>query len=187
MPLPWLIGAAVVAAAAAVVKVVDDYNEEERRKEEEQEQERREKQEQKARLQQQHKNLTTQLANLKKDRLEAVYESLIRSAEVLEQSKKAHIIRPKSESPLLNGKVEATLSSTTQATSNYAQSMSAILSSSLPNQELQTFLVNLQALETLYGAISIDSALQKDLTRVREIRQTLHRLQNLKQQIEQQG
>lgn len=186
MPLPWLIGAAVVAAAAAVVKVVDDHNEEERRKEEEQEQERREKQEQEARLQHQHKNLTTQLANLKKDRLEAVYESLIRSAEVLEQSKKVHI-RPKSDSPLLNSKVEATLSSTTRATSNYAHSMSAILSSSLPNQELQRFLVNLRALETLYGALSIDSALQKDLTTVQEIRNTLHRLQNLKQQIEQQG
>ena len=86
---------------------------------------------------------------------------------------------------------ESALSSKVQASSAYAQSMGSILElvdhSHGDLQERDEFLVNLQLLESLYGAFALDSEGQRDLAALQKRRSRLDMLRTLKQQLEQQG
>lgn len=182
MPLPWLIGAAVVAAAAAVAAAVSnddkpssDSGEAERRR-----------QEREARLQREREGLTAKAASLKKDRLEEARELLALSAETLAQL-------PRKTVGLSTSDLESALKAKPQAISAYAESLGAILGlaehsrEEISHQERDEFLVNLQMLENLYGPIPFGSEEQRDLAELQEVGRRLDRLQNLKQQLEQQG
>lgn len=183
MPLPWLIGAAVVAAAAAVVKAVSDDDikpssdsgDAERRT-----------QEREARLKRERDGLSTQLKNLKLERLEEARRLLALSADTLSQP-------PQKAMELSTPKIEASLMAEQPASSCYAQGMSAILSitdhsqNDFTRKEQDEFLVNMQMLESLYGPITFDSEGERDLAALRQTEMQLNRLMQLKQQIEEQG
>jgi hypothetical protein len=183
MPLPWLIGAAVVAAAAAVVKVIadddsapsSDSGDAERRR-----------QEREARLQRERDGLSAQVVSLKKDRLEEARELLARAAETLEQL-------PKKTFGLNTPEFESALMAKLQSTSAYAQSLGKILDMPEPwlnnftQNELAEFLINLQMLETLYGPVPFGKEGQQQLATLTEVGRRLNKLQELKQQLEQQG
>ena len=183
MPLPWLIGAAVVAAAAVVVKAVSD--DDSKPSSDSGDAERR-KQEREARHKRERDGLSTQLGNLKLERLEEAHRLLALSAETLSQL-------PQKVMELSTPELEAALMAEQQANSDYAQGMSAILSipdhsrKCLPRKEQDEFLVNLQMLESLYGPIPFDSEGERDLTALRQTEMQLNRLMQLKQQIEEQG
>src|SRR5690606_14886665 len=90
-------------------------------------------------------------------------------------------------------RLEAALESEVKATSALAQFMGSILDladysqGDFMSQERNEFLVDLQLLESFYGAISVDSKGMQDLTALRESRRRIESLQRLKQQLEQQG
>jgi hypothetical protein len=90
-------------------------------------------------------------------------------------------------------RLEAALESEVKATSALAQFMGSILDladysqGDFMSQERNEFLVDLQLLESFYGAISVDSKGMQDLTALRESRRRIDSLQRLKQQLEQQG
>lgn len=183
MPLPWLIGAAVVAAAAAVVKAVNDDDspssydsgDAERRR-----------QEREARLQRERDSLVAKVKNLKKDSLIEAHELLARSAEVL-------VPLPRKTAVLSTSQLENACMAKLQSDSTYARSLDEILRmpehrrKDFTQNERSEFLVNLQMLEKLYDPIPFGSEEQRDLAALREVRSRLERLQNLKQQLEQQG
>lgn len=209
MPLPWLIGAAVVAVGAAVVKAISD-NDDSTASSDTKDEVRRE-QEREAKRQRKRDSLTAQLATLEKDRLGEAGELLARSAEALEQAPEKKIEFRDSPSFLgasafllaqsVGGAsntvdlhtFKAALKSKLQATSAYAQGMGSILDLADHSQgdfnlaERKEFLVNLQLLESLYGAFPFDSEGLRDLTALRETRSRIDSLQLLKQQLEQQG
>ncbi|WP_213662014.1 hypothetical protein [Stutzerimonas stutzeri] len=183
MPLPWLIGVAVVAAAAAVVKAVSDDDsptasdsgDAERRR-----------QEREARLQRKRAGLAAKVVSLKKDRLAEANGLLALSAETI-----AHL--PRTPVGLSTSDFENALKAKPQAISAYAGGLGAILclaehsQEEIPQQERDELPVNLQMLESLYGPIPFGDEEQQYLTALREFGGRLDRLQNLKQQLEQQG
>ncbi|EPO6706516.1 hypothetical protein ACR96V_31745 [Pseudomonas aeruginosa] len=183
MPLPWLIGAAVVAAAAAVVKAVSDDDSPSSSSSGDAE---RRRQEREAQLQRERDGLAAQVVNLKKDRLEEARELLALSAEALEQL-------PRKTVGLSTSNFETALMAKLPASSEYAQSLGAILDladygeKDFTQKERGEFLVNLQILESLYGAISVSSERLRDLAALREAGSRLNSLQDLKHQLEQQG
>lgn len=182
MPLPWLIGAAVVAAAAAAVKAISDDDSPSSSDSGEVE---RRRQEREANIQRKRDGLTAYVESLKQDRLAEAREFLALSAETLAQL-------PKKTTGLNTSDFESSLKTKSKATSAYAESLSAILDPTysqegISRQEWNDFLINLQMLESLYGPIPISSEEQNNLSELREIGSRLGRLQNLKQQLEQQG
>jgi len=182
MPLPWLIGAAVVAAAAAVVKAISDDDSPSSSDSGEAE---RRRQEREARIQRKRDGLTAYAASLKKDRLAEARELLALSAETLAQL-------PKKTIELNTSDFESALKTKSKSVFEYAGLLCALINPAeysqekTSQQERDELLVNLQILESLYGPIPFGNEEQRDLAALRETGSRLDRLQNLKQQLEQQ-
>jgi len=183
MPLPFLIGAAVAAAVAAVAVAVSDDDKSSSSDSGEAE---RRRQEREARLQREREGLTAKAASLKKDRLEEARELLALSAETLAQL-------PRKTVEFNTSDFERALNTKSKSVFEYAGILCALINPAeysqekTSQQERDELLVNLQMLENLYGPIPFGNEEQRDLAALRETGSRLDRLQNLKQQLEQQG
>lgn len=182
MPLPWLIGAAVVAAAAAVVKAVNDDDSSSSSDSGDAE---RLRQEREARLQRERDGLVAKIDGLKKDRLVEARDLLARSVATLLQPPR------KIDAPSASD-FEKAIVINSQSISAYAQGLNKILSipehseKHFTQKEKDEFLTNLHKLESLTGPITFGEEEQRSLVALSNASSRLDRLQNLKQQLEQQ-